>query len=279
MTAQPTKLNEIKDIFQIDSTYQIKVNPQPEDFIFLVLGFSHDKPGASIQHPAILDRKNRVHEYKHYKANGGKSWTSKAGVDILVAVPRNEVTLLPEKSYSYPKVEIGGQKITFNCSGGGGNIWTDWIDGINHTSTNMPIKKVKAILSKSIPKNFFEQQGQVPLLKDSYEGETPAYIAARNERWHELVAQTQVRKRIISEVESGMERKIVLTSGCTYAGENVFKIIETIRLVKWNGKKCPAKGFIAIGSYGRCKVKFNQIDWLKTAEANNYDYQGNPKAA
>lgn len=280
MTAQPAKLSDISDAFLVDEDYFIKVDQLPKDFILLVLGFSHDKPAAKMDHPAILDRKNRIHEYKHYRASGGKFWTAHAGTDILVAVSRDRITLLPEKTYSYPKVEIGGQKITLNCSGGGAGTWTDYISGISHTTTNMPLKTVKAILSNALPKSFFEKQGQVPLLRDSNEGETPEYIAARERRWLELVAQNEVRQRIIADVEAGIERKIVL-DGCSWKGEHTFFTNEVLRRVKWDGRKCPAKGFVATlkDYYGSCKVKFSQIDWLKTAEANGYDHQGNPKAA
>lgn len=146
----PTLPKEAGSYILIPDDYAIQV--EAGEYLDIVIGFTEkNKAGMGFSHPNIFDDKPVKMEFKHYHQNGSKSWTSEMGRDFTLRIPREQILLVRENGYSYPKVIINGETITLNVSGGGGKVWTDWIHNGSHTVVNLPIKTVKAIAEVSMP--------------------------------------------------------------------------------------------------------------------------------
>jgi hypothetical protein len=274
ITAVKTKLSDIPGgKYWIAKDYLVEFPTGTH--LLLVVGQSHEKPGAKFEHPAVLKRENRIHEYKHYRRQGSKFWTARAGVDLVFAVPLNRITALPKKGHSYPYIEIGGEEITLNVSGGGGEVWTEWVRDAASTSCNMPLKKLKAIAGAAIPLGEFK--GELPS-RDI----TPEELQREQEQWLGIVASLEVKNRLIKEVDAGKQMKVVLGKGYSFSwGEGsgdegvATHVMRTGDYVTYPAgykhKTYPPKGFLV----GNTRVKFTQVDWAKTAAANGMDAYGN----
>jgi hypothetical protein len=145
-------LNTITDRFTIDATpgeeYHVEVDPG--EYLVVEAGSLVGTPAARFTHPNVAARVNRVYEFKHYHGNGGKSWTSKAGVSFYLVIPRSCVFLLPEKGYSYIPAMINGVKVRFNVSGGTVNGWTDWLHTHTQISVNHCLRDLKKLAEVAV---------------------------------------------------------------------------------------------------------------------------------
>jgi len=125
-------LSDCSNSLVIDNDYSINIEPSENQII--IMGFDANKSASKFKHPNISATVKRIHEFKHYRKNGGKFWTSRAGVDHYLVIPRNQITILSEKGYSYIKTEINGVKVTLNVSGGtNGKGWADYLNTRCHT--------------------------------------------------------------------------------------------------------------------------------------------------
>lgn len=265
---KPMLMSEVKNgVYQIEPDYQVQID-NPKSYMLFVMGFDYNKKAAKMEHPAILHKRRKVHEYKHYRDNGSKFWTSRAGVDLLFAVPLDKITLLPEKGYSYVKIEINGKKFSLNVSGGTFNGWTDSVRNINQTSTNHKIQDVLALASVAIPKADFQDDLTWTDNEREAEDET---------RFNKIVEAKKSRIKVIAELDNGKEVKIHL--GWAYTLENAKELTasEVIRRKRWKGRddkgediyrNCPPSGLRC----GYVRVKMSQIDWNKTAQINNWSF-------
>lgn len=133
----PVALNTVNERLTIDSTpgeeYHVEVDPG--DYLVINAGSIVGSPAARFHHPNVAHTRRQVYEFKHYRGNGGKFWTCKAGISFYLVIPRSEVFLLLEKGYSWVPAEINGVKVKFNVSGGSQNGWTDWL----HTHTSISV--------------------------------------------------------------------------------------------------------------------------------------------
>jgi len=131
--------------------YHVRFEPCP--YLCLCLTATADHPGARWEHPKVVSRVCRILEFRRDLPNGGRHWTRKAGLDFSLIVPKAALALVAEPGYSYPKIQIGGERVTLNASGGGGGVagsWTDYV-GVNvHTLTNLAVRTLNAVADATL---------------------------------------------------------------------------------------------------------------------------------
>lgn len=270
MITEAKSLNECETRLIIDDTKgeEYSITIAPVENIIVVMGFKSNHAGAKFTESTAASIKS-VHEFKHYRSSGSKFWTASAGVDKYFIIPKSQIKILPEKGYSYIPVEINGAKLKFNVSGGGGSEgWTDWLGECVHTFVNTPVKTLKKVAAVAL-------KDQVLPLKD-LEGD-------ELRRWNELAAKTgDTKAAIIDLIEGGKRPKIILAWKYSYHGQQEGEGVKTSR--KYQRSAPDAEGtvrleqtgavkgiYISFGvdQYDTARTKLTQIDWLKTAEANN----------
>ena len=122
---EPMLMSDVKDgYYVVDEAdkYRIRI-VEPGEYQVLMLAYDVRRtPGlAAFTHPNIIRTRTRVEEIKHAKHD----WRKHTITKHVVVVPRNRILLLPIRgNYTYPHVQIGGQEIVLNTSGGGcGDGW------------------------------------------------------------------------------------------------------------------------------------------------------------
>lgn len=213
----------------------------------LILCASEDygKRAKAFRHPNLIATRWTVNEYKHYMVYG-KKWTRRAGHEYFMAVPLTAMEYdIPEKpGYSYVNVNINGVPVTLGMSGGScGGGWSDF------TGPVVDICKLSHCNLKKI--------ADVALDPGSIELELPESWYSEDEILY-CVAEVDMRKALAP----GM--KIALEWGLSFNGDD--RKPRKIRSV--NRRR---RSVIVEGSYGGVRVKYSQIDWLKTARENNIE--------
>jgi hypothetical protein len=233
------------------------------------MGFTAGKSGANFTHPNIAATSKEVHEFKHYRNNGSKFWTSRAGINHYLVIPRNQIKLLPEKGYSYIKAEINGVKVSFNVSGGGGNGWTDFLSTSAHTSINHKLSDFKKVCEVAVRNSPFE-----PVTVKALEPNEEVM-------WNRLAAKAtpKIKERIAKMVEEGKKPIIQFVPYVSYQGAKSGVAIKVQRRAKmvpiadkpgsFSFEETGALRYftLALGFSG-VRAKVTQIDWYKTAELN-----------
>lgn len=270
---EPKLLSECGTLLVVDGTpgeqYQVEIDPG--DYLVIRAGASAGKPSARFSHPNVAASGRSIHEFKHYRQNGGKFWTARAGVDFYFVVPRSAIKMLPEKGHSYVPAEINGVKVKFNVSGGTANGWTDWLHTRTEISVGHSIRDLKKIAEVSVRNSPFEPI----MVKPLDEGDEA--------RWNRMAARlsSELIEKIAKMAEEGKNPVVKLLPGYT---EKEGKVVEVDRRAKKimlpHGDEClkrwrleytgAVKSLIvtAEGCWGRVRVKVGQVDWAATAEAN-----------
>jgi hypothetical protein len=269
LLTEPTLLSECGTKVTLDVKDQYNIEIEPSDYLVIIMGFTANKAGAKFTHPSIARTRKTVHEFKHYRKNGSKFWTSRAGVDHVFVVPRNQIKLLPEKGYSYIRAEINGVKVSFNVSGGGGGGWTDFLTTFTSTSVNHKLSDVKKIAEVAVRNSPFEPLEAKPL------------DANDEERWNQLQAKStpKIKEIIAKMIEAGKKPMIYLLGRYNYEkgeGVQVDRRYRKIPLAtdkdgnlrRWRLESTGAPRRIIIDVGYRVRAKINQIDWYKTAKEN-----------
>jgi len=250
------KLSEIDKVVEVPSDkddkgpYRIEFAPEP--FLVLVAGQKAESAMAKFDHANIVAKMNHVHSFKHYRRGGSKFWTEKAGVDFYFAIPKDRIELVMERGYSYVKVLIGGKKFSLNVSGGGGKTWTDYVGTICHVSVGHSRSDLKVLAENAYsPKECWEKGIRFDLKKpDEHEERRFRYLVAK--------------KSLPKVLEQGS--KVVLYN-CTYHGKK-----EGVTVEERMGYVRKRQAYRCKDEYGYgVRVKFSQIDWLKTAEVNGIE--------
>ena len=281
MMTEARLLSECGEKLVIDDSekdrYEIAI--APGDDIVVMMGFKSNHPAAKFTCEGIAATNNEIHEFKHYCRSGRKFWTSHAGVNHYLVVPKNQIKLLPEKGYSYVKAEINGVKVSFNVSGGGGSDgWRDWLGNTASVGVNHPLKALKAVAAVA-------RKGVKLEVKQLSEDDMLA--------WRKLAAKTgSAKETIIGLVEAGKKPTIILGARYSFQGRTIGQGVEAVRkYMRSNYTPCDIKvgdyensrRIVPIGAVkavmvafgeGYCnqaRVKMTQIDWLATATANGIE--------
>ena len=206
--------------------------------LFLRIGHAIDKPGARFQHPSILARRNVVLEFKHYRKAGSKFWTASAGSEFYICIPKEQVQLVKEESYSYPKVIVNGVQVVLNVSGHGGSQdgWHDSVGAVSSTLINMPLRILKALCAVALtpsvaPKMDFPKEDQ-------------------SARFLELACRKLVGLK--------PSMKVVLNDTTRLVG-TVCEVVPALRKNHLFAKTVDGETY---------RIGREQIDWTKTANAN-----------
>lgn len=261
----PKLLSECGDLYVIDNSkkdrYQVQIEEGENQIV--VMGFLANKPASNYKHPNISATVKRIHEFKHYRKHGSKFWTSRAGVDHYLVVPRNKITLLPEKGYSYVKAEINGVKVSFNVSGGTGNGWTDWLGTIAHTSVNHKLSDLKKIAEVSIRQDITD-------IRELSEDEIKT--------WNRLAfkANPKIKNAICKMIEEKKNPVIELVPGYDQTIGYGVDLNRKWKVERISSDTC-RHGFIGgiksivtkFDEFGLKCVKERQIDWYLTAQKNH----------
>lgn len=273
---EPKLLSECGELLVVDGTpgEQYQVGIEPGEFLVVRAGATADKVMARFEHPNVAASARVIHEFKHYRRNGGKFWTARAGVDFYFVIPRSAITMLPEKGYSYVPAMINGVKVKFNVSGGTSNGWTDWLHTSTTISVNHGIRDLKKIAEVAVRNSPFE-----PLTPKALEPD-------RVIQWERLAAR--VAKGLIEKIaklaEEGKKPVVKFLPGYGLEGVHEGKIVDVIRRPKKimlpHGDECQKKWKVEYtgavkslllemeSAWGKVRAKVGQIDWAATAEAN-----------
>lgn len=249
--------------------YQVEI--EQGDFLVIRTGATAGKAAFHFDHPNLAAKAKAVFEFKHYRRNGGKFWTSRAGMEFYLVIPRTAITMLPEKGHSYVPAMINGVKVKFNVSGGTINGWTDWMHTHTEISVNHPVRDLKKLAEVAVRGSVMEPVATKALEPD------------REAQWSRLAAR--VAKGLIEKVaklaEEGKNPIVKLLAGYNVK-EGV--LIEVSRRAK-KIEIPPKEGYLRSyriehtgavrnlildvdGHWGKTRVKLNQIDWAATAAAN-----------
>jgi len=230
----------------------------PTDYQFVVAGAIYGTPGSRFDHPHVAVLHDLVHEFKHSRPDGHKWYTSRPGTEFLFAIPRYRVEILLAKGYSYIKTRIGRVTADFNVSGGGdGSEWSDHLP---------PLACIHADCSR-------EQ-----LLNLAYEAVSPWTIPApHNPKYpdcyrHHLeplnpedaahFTRLACQQAYQGKLEPG--QKLWLADGYKVDGQQgPFPVVE--------GAAPKRHYHLCQTPWGLTKAKYNQIDWLRTAQGNEFD--------
>ena len=268
-------MSEINGEWVVDTAeggYRVLV--APGNHLILMAGATYGKPAAKFQHPNIAARKCEVHEFKHYRQSGSKFWTARPGVNFYFAIPKDRIEMLPEKGYSYVPVKINGQKLVLNVSGGGGcgyPGWTDWVHRVVHTSAGFSKKVLKLLGDVALSPEECKAKGiTFPLvgLDDS-----------DRQRFIRLAAGKDAKPTI----KAG-SKIVVDTNACSWDSgvSPVLAVVARATGHTYRRRKTQPDGtfflkpndtqqqkVLATDDHGhQWRVKFSQVDWLKTAEVN-----------
>ena len=266
MITEPILLSDCDKNLLLDDKDEYHINIEPSEYQLIRVAFYSNKPASKFKHPNILATRKKVLEFKHYRKTGSKFWTSKAGVEHTIVIPRNKIKLIPEKGYSYVKAEINGVKVTFNVSGATVQGWTDFLGKTATISVNHPLKELKKLCEVAVRNSPFEEM-KIPKI-DKNEEFTWNILDAK--------ANPKIKNALVKLIEQKKEPTICLTNG--YSPKSGYAIDctrnqtwkrvkegETTRLIPKDGglKRITAM----IGSL-RYSIKMNQIDWYETAKLN-----------
>ena len=274
----PTLLSQCGSQVVIDSKDKYCLDIEPGEYLIITAGFDCNKPGAKFTHPNIAASRKTLHEYKHYRKNGSKFWTSHAGMDHVLIIPRSSITLLPIKGYSFIKAEINGVKVSFNVSGGGGEGWTDYLYNAVHIACNHKLGDFKKLCEVAVRNSPYE-----PI---EWKEETEEDQKRMEERWNYISANSNpvLKKQIAKLVDEGKKPVLYFRRGLQWSGKHEAEGIETVRrgiqvvLEKnedgspkkwtWDETQGKLRGFIVSDGHYKCHTKLSQIDLYKTALEN-----------
>ncbi len=253
-------LSEVSKKTHVIDEYFMTTDEAP--FIILKVGYLPNRASFDFDHPKMLAREVDVLEFKHYRANGSKFWTSKLGSYLYFAVPKDKIEIVPKDGGSYPEVIIDGVQMTLSVSGGttdGG--WNDWVGGITSTFVNMPKKKLNAIVNAAMTVAEAKQAGitldfdrRPSWIKTDEEWEKEKKREA--DRIHEMVC----KHVIMPQLDEGW--RVQLHGAYSIGGSSGPFIV--------NQPKQKRKKHVRVGSTNYCgtRVYYKHIWWAKTAELN-----------
>ncbi len=241
-------LKDTGDKISVDPEYAIHFAPGSH-LILSTFAYYGCHAVTRFDHPTVLVKQMRVLEFKHYRRQGSKFWTSKAGLDFVFAVDKAAIEVPLEKGYSYVRVLIGGQPMTLNCSGGGGSAWNDWASHGCSLCGQATLQRLRALAAVSAPYTDIGPD-KIPAMFDIHELKD-----YQQTEFMQLAARHDVQKR----VKPGMQ--LQLRSRCSIDGsQGPFTITER-----------PKRGrrFICdVSTYRRYRIRYAEVDWLVTAELN-----------
>lgn len=226
---------------------------------------------ANLKHSNILTSVKRIYEFKHYRKNGGKYWTSSAGISHFVIVPTDKIYLLSEKGYSYVKAEINGVKVMFNVSGGGGsNGWTDYV----HSSTNISVghkaKDIKKLLEVCVRDAEFETKFEIKQLEadqvekwERMNEQASNLVKKQKEKIYNLIREKKPVTVILNDGYKVKEASVVGIQSCR---PKKIKLSDTSFQYDYKGGAIKSLQITCEGYCYPMTLKVGQINWVATCK-------------
>ena len=243
-------LGELAGRVEIEPNYHVEL-PDTEHFI-IVAGANYPAATTHYNHPNVAARQDKVFYTRAYWPDGRKKWFQHAGKDFYFVVPRNKISLVFEKGYSYVPVVINGQKLHLNVTGGTLDGWTDFVRQKAHIGINATKKVLDLLAEVALP----PVEASVPLeLTGLSDSDATVFI--------ELVAGHLCRSRL----QEG--HRLVLHNGWNYDGSVGPLFVAS----KPKGRHC----YVANnghGGHGSFRATYKSIDWTKTAAENGFTVEG-----
>jgi len=240
---EPINLASVGERFAVNDNYFIKFPPEP--YLVITVGTKFGTAAYDFDHPNVIAKADKLLEFKHSAKNGRKLWTSHAGRDFAFVVNKLNITLIPEKGYSYVKIKIGDETIHLSVSGGTfpSGCWTDNVyqgAGVGVTSR---LKLLKALAHAAMLPSEAKIHGVEFEFRDMSKG-----IA---ECWQADVAQRLTTLEVEDEIK--------LAEGWSIQGnKGPFPIV---------AKRKRAKSVIIAAPDDRqAKATYQMIDWFDAAE-------------
>ena len=262
-----------------DGGYRVLIDPG--DHLVLVAGATYGTPAAKFRHPNIVARKCEVHEFKHYRKAGSKFWTARPGVNFYLVIPKDRIEMIPEKGYSYVPVKINGQKLVLNVSGGGGcgyPGWTDWVHRVVHTSVGFSKKTLKLLADVAHSPDECRAKGITFPLVGPDESDKTRFIRLAAEK--DTKPTVKAGSKIVVDTHAcswDLEVSPVVTVAARCEGRT-YRRGKPRRMAPTLMKPTLTQKVVATDETGhQWRIKFSQVDWLKTAEANG-NLLANPDA-
>jgi len=211
-------------------------------------GFGRPDGGKGMTRWSVL-------EYKHYHPTKGKFWTAKPGKEQLFLVPLTAIRLVPPPADrhgwgSYPRVEIGGAEIILSVTGGSGGpagCWTDWIGEYASTKVNLTGRAHRAVSDAAVP------QAAKPVGLDC----RPEDAENTWLRLRRLLAERIGPKGLKPGDPFELAKYCRLPDGTTRG---------TAGSINPRRRECTTEDRYPV------RVKYSQIDWVKTCELVGFKY-------
>ena len=218
------------------------------DYLFVTASMAYGSSAAKFDSAKILHTQKRILNFKHYSRNR-KWWTERPGIDIVFAIPKSKIYMLPEKGYSYVPIEIGGVKFHLNVSGGTSKQgWTDYV-------------------SQGCSIGVFAAKKNLKVLSNN--AEIPSGISSMFDSWRAMDENEMKKYNKLCAFYDAKDKlkigdKIVLDCYCSFQdSQGPFSI----------SRKPPRKhSFICVANDSYASsflVKYKNIDWLETAKVND----------
>lgn len=235
----------------IEDNYYVQIANNTH-FILVSTGL-YPEPSSRFVHPNMVAWQNESFETKTSWPSGRKKWFSHAGRAMYFVVPRERIGLIYEPGYSWVPVEINGCKFHLNVSGGTYRKgWGDWVNRQTvHVEAALPIKKLKLLADAALPINEAREVVSMDLMEVSPESaRTFTNIVAGQ------VCRAKLRKDHI----------LVPQAGCSWHQQPSQFIFDE----KGRGHSYLCRG--SDNGMVRYRMTHNDIDWLLTAQANQFDF-------
>lgn len=156
MLNQPALMSDVGDRYVVDAedNYSIHIC-DPGEYQVIAMPFDEKRNpfGFHYEHPNIARSRTREEEVKHKQHD----WRKHTITTHIFVVPRNRILMLPVKTYTYPKVEIGGEEVSLSTGGGTcGHGWTDYIYATTHTGIGPSKSELLAVAGAAVRGTSFE---------------------------------------------------------------------------------------------------------------------------
>ena len=253
-----------------DGGYRVLIDPG--DHLILVAGATYGTPAASFQHPNIVARKCEVHEFKHYRRAGSKFWTARPGVNFCLVIPKDRIEMVPERGYSYVPVKINGQKLVLNVSGGGsfGHAgWTDWVHRVVHTSVGFSKRVLKLLADVALSPDECIARGIIFPLVGPDDSDKARFVRLAAEK--DVKPTVKAGSKIVVDTlacswDSELSPVVTVAARCE---GRTYRRGKTGTDGTFHMKPTLTQKVVARDETGhQWRIKFSQVDWQRTAEAN-----------
>ncbi len=241
-------LSELSGTVEIAPGYQVEL--PDDDCLILVAGAKYPAAATRYDHPHLAARQDQVFHTRAYWPDGRKKWFAHAGRDFYFVIPRDRIELVFTKGYSYVPVLVNGQSWRLNVSGGGGEIWTDYVRHQSHVGIGCSKKQLDSLARAALPPG--QAQDQVNLELKELSTSDAAYFA-------ELLAGSVCREHLAAG------HQLFLQDGYRFDDRRGPFYVES---------KTPRRRVYLVRTRpdgGTCvRVPYQSIDWTATATANEF---------